>query len=65
MNTATPVYPPDPVPFLSTPEMDVFLLPVDQDDRWLAHCVRHGTLTSYRYVDAKPHPAILAIRSRT
>ena len=52
-------------PFLSTPTAEVFLLPVDHEPSEMDSLVRLGVLTSYRYLDASPQPAILGIRARS
>lgn len=51
-------------PFLSTDSADLFLLPASHDASHMDALVRLGMLSSYRYVDACPSPAILGIRSR-
>lgn len=52
------------VPFISADTADVYLLPAGQDTSHMDALVRRGTLTAYRYVDASPNAAILAIRPR-
>lgn len=60
---------PDPLmgalPFLSIGSNDLYLLPGEHDTSRLDELVRLGALTSYRYVDAIPNPAILAIKPRS
>lgn len=56
-------------PFLHTREGDVYLLqPIAGASRALqeealASLVSLGLLSEYRYIDAKPQPAILAVRA--
>lgn len=56
-------------PFATSQSGDLFLLrPVDdvsadQHRQALAHLVSLGSLSDYRYIDASPQPAILAIRA--
>lgn len=52
-------------PFISNPQEDIYLLPGDQDTDHLDSLVSLGVLTSYRYVDASPHPCFLAVRGRS
>lgn len=56
-------------PFVYTREGDVYLLPPIPDvpqslqEEALQELVTLGLLSEYRYIDAKPQPAILAVRA--
>lgn len=57
------------VPFSKSDAGDMFLIaplpdiPSDRQKDALAHLVNLGVLSAYRYIDAKPQPAILAVRA--
>lgn len=57
------------MPFAQSTSGDLFLLPPlpdvpDEKQRLaLSHLVSLGALSDYRYIDAQPQPAILAIRA--
>ena len=57
------------MPFAHSQSGDLFLLspfpdvPTDTQQEALSHLVSLGALRDYRYIDAQPQPAILAIRA--
>lgn len=57
--------PPGSTPFLSTPALDIFLIPGDRPQDEMDSLVRLGVLSSYRYVDAHPQPAFIGLRARS
>lgn len=57
------------MPFAQSQSGDLFLLsplpdiPHEEQRLALAHLVSLGALSDYRYIDATPQPAVLAIRA--
>lgn len=55
------------VPFSKSDQGDLFLIaplpdiPSERQQDALDHLVNLGVLSAYRYIDAKPQPAILAV----
>lgn len=51
-------------PFLSTADIDIFLIPGDRLPDEMDSLVRLGVLSSYRYLDACDQPVFLGLRAR-
>lgn len=57
------------LPFAQSDAGDLFLIaplpdiPSERQQDALDHLVSLGVLSAYRYIDAKPQPAILAVRA--
>lgn len=52
-------------PFISTPSLDIFLIPGDRPQDEIDSLVRLGVLSSYRYLDACNEPAFIGLRARS